>query len=164
MASIIGVSGIISGLLSGVIYPYVSETRKSKREMKANLINDKLILYSVLLYSIDALLDIGQNAFPHDDSVQARVADILKTIDTALDGKFYLLKYDFLSKLFWIENAYQKRNHWPAERWNQRFSEDDNRTVEQELKNLRGLLVTEYNNIVREQRKVAGEGVPEISG
>ena len=160
LLSIFGLSGLVSGVISAIVTHFAA-MRKSKSERHAGLINDKLIVYSVLIYGIERLLNIGPRAFPRGDDIEQRIVDIFEKIHSVLEGKIYLLEYDMVSKLMWIEDAYQPENHFPSDRWNVRFSNDDSKNVKQELINLKGQLTSKYKSIVLEHRKESGGGVPE---
>ena len=67
-----------------------------------------------------------------------------------------------ISKLDWIENAYQPENHFSKGKWDVKFSDEDCKNAKQELEALRDQLNFDYDEIVQKHEKVAGQGVPRI--
>lgn len=103
LPTIVGLSAIISGGISALIN-YYSIMKQSKKQREVNVIQDMLSLYSLLIYHLDKLYEIGQNAFLRSTNAQDQtikeeeLKEILKTIDSSIQTKSYLLAYDAIAK------------------------------------------------------------------
>jgi hypothetical protein len=111
-----GVAGIISAVVN-----YFLTIRKTKLDREANIIEEQLNLYVMVIRQLDILIyDIGELAFPADgrgvvDFIQTQVDTTFNKLDSAIANKNYLLEYDDIHELDRIGGKYHYMH--PRPKW-----------------------------------------------
>jgi hypothetical protein len=153
-------SAVINGGLSALIN-YIFNIKKSQKEREANIIQDKLNLYSILINCLNRLIEIAPDAFPANTSlIKTEYTQIFIMLDSILADKYHLLEYAAISKIMWIKMVYLQQP--PNIRWDAPISQNDNRIIKTELEKLRDLLICTYNNvIIPEYKKITSKNIVE---
>jgi hypothetical protein len=150
-------SAVINGGLSALIN-YIFNIKQSQKGREANIIQDKLNLYSILINCINRLIEIAPNSFPARTSlIKAEYTQIFATLDSILENKYHLLEYGAISKIMWIKMVYFQQ---PSIAWDK--PQNDNRIMKTELESLRELLKSTYANIIiPEYKKIISKHIVE---
>ena len=148
-----GLSAIVSGFVSSLIN-YKITIKQYKKKSQANLIEEKLRLYSFIIYHLDkmklkgdAIQSIKGVIEPEDKLMHSgdELDKTFESVDSEIQNRLYLLNYEILKEWIFTKTlAYQPQ-------------------VGEHIQKLRTLLIQEYNDeIIPKYTELVGEGVPKI--
>jgi hypothetical protein len=151
---LIGISAIIGGGVSALIN-YVMTMRVLKKKNRAELIENKLDLYSFIIFYLDRMRFTGEalKKVNKDSSKQEifgyraneNIDELFKPIEEKLQNKYYLLKQDIFQQYISVKTL---------------FAED---STKEDAPKLRKMLIDEYNSsIVIEYEKLTGKKLEKL--
>jgi hypothetical protein len=148
---LVGVSAIISGAVSALIN-YIMTMRAVKKKKLAEIIENKLDLYSFIIFHLDRMRFVGEvikkvnneksevEIYGYSD--KENINEIFRPIEEKLQNKYYLIKQEIFQQYIYVKTL---------------FADESNREAAPKL---RKMLVDEYNNsIVIEYEKLTGKKI-----
>jgi hypothetical protein len=149
--SAIGLSAIVSGLVSAIVN-YFFSLKELKKKRGARFIEDRLALYSFIVFQLDkmriagdAIREAAGKPMNKADYVftPSSLAETVAGIDARLETRFYLVSYDIMKEWIFVKTIPHSSSVVPH------------------IRKLRELAVEEYNTVITpEYQKIIGEEVP----
>ena len=138
--SLIGVSALISGIVSAIVN-YFMTMREFRKKSEIQLVIEKLDLYSTMIYHLDkmrfrnnALATLENNNLTADEERYAFTneewKELVEDIDSKIKDRYYLLDQKILEKWVWAKTLRSRPQ------------------VIGMMPELRKLLVHQYNDII----------------
>jgi hypothetical protein len=138
--SLIGVSALISGIVSAIVN-YFMTMREFRKKSEVQLVIEKLDLYSTIIYHLDkmrfrnnALATLENNNLTADEERYAFTneewKELVEDIDSKIKDRYYLLDQKILEKWVWAKTLRSRPQ------------------VIGMMPELRKLLVHQYNDII----------------
>ena len=166
--TIIGLASIISGGVSAIVNFFLT-MKQEKKQRQVTVIQDELNLYSIVIYQLDRLLALGPLAFvksPDGETQRQKIEqlkEVIQTIDSEIQKKFYLMSYDAITRWTSIKREYDVKDadNYTAEKiWNSKLN---GKGLKDAILELRKTLVSQYNNVViPEFRSIVGKELKRI--
>jgi hypothetical protein len=143
----IGISAAVSGAISAVVN-YLLTMRQNRREREIAVVQEKLNLYAIFIYHVDKLIHIGGEPFQRerDPALEKELKAIFGSLESSINNKYHLLKYDEILRIGDIRKLYED----PNTAWEK---------VEEELKQLYGMLYTEFNDTIPKYERIVAKGI-----
>src|SRR5918994_813044 len=152
---LIGISAIIGGGVSAFIN-YIMTMRALKKKNMAELIDNKLDLYSFIIFYLDrrrftgeALKKVTKDISKEEIfgyQANENISELFKPIEEKLQNKYYLLKQDIFQQYIYVKTL---------------FAEE---STKEDASKLRKMLVDEYNDsIVREYKRLTGKKIEKLT-
>jgi hypothetical protein len=156
IASLLGISAAISAAIGGSVSAginYIMTMREFKKRSHASLIEQRLEVYSYLIYQIDKMKYTydALSSKNGEQSVRERYAytedewkHVVEAFDTTLQNKYYLVNRKILELWTWVTTMRGERESVYR------------------MRELRVELNKEYEEIRQQHVKIVGEGVQAI--
>lgn len=151
--STIGLSAGVGGAVSAFMN-YLMTMKEFRKKSQSELIENRLGLYSYFIFHLDemrlrgdALQELEGITNPQEVYAysQGELDETIKTIDSAIQDKLYLLNYEILREWVYVKTLFSQPQ------------------VNPHIHRLRELLVNEYNNVILPSyTEIVGEGVQRI--
>jgi hypothetical protein len=148
-----GISAVIGGSVSAIIN-YLMTMRQFKKQSQASLIEQRLEVYSYVIYQIDKM-KFTYDALSFKDGEQKSEREryaytdvdwnnTVEAVDNKLQDKYHLINYKVLELWTWVKTL-QPQNH-----------------AIYKMRELRKELVREYEKIREQHVRIVGSGVQPI--